>query len=600
MKLWIGYYLYIICILKNINYVYGYSSLWNSFFNLFPLSTSASKSSSEVTNSGESFPISGNDNVQNSINRLESSSTLGVDSPIPRNEYGSRIEFLIQEAEQFIQSDNYSAAITSLLEVLESVPNHPKACSMIGYCFLTVDEPAVAENFLYTAIHESNHTDSAAIINFIESLKLNAKYDVAISFLFHLKSFPQNAIADFENRSDYSINYLLGTIYEYKKDFSIAQDWYFSAALQRPTNVPAWLRASTILFPTEHKNLTLAESVLLQGIQYNPSSADLIFNLASLLHATNRLSEAKIFYEESLRLNPSMASAMANLATVLHTTGQLSEARSFYEKAIPLAKNNSILLANYALCLSSLKLHSAAYRAIEEATQLDPQDPAIQTDKKKLLIFLQNSIQMKERLLDNINKLFTNRNFDEIINTLISYGEPLEDGAWWYYTMGIVEYFRKQYKNSIYYCGLADTLTNRQSLLINSCLGLAHQSLGMSSESNLYFEKSYKLINATEMMPYFVFQISDNDVKYNLLQSYSINSRFDNCLTTSCEMLNLPSLKDGGMIVLTFSYVKWSQRGEKRINEYQEGKIPNIPHRSIQIRSGKFLSEEVVDIPYEN
>jgi tetratricopeptide (TPR) repeat protein len=520
------------------------------------------------------------------------------------------IDSMLQEVELLISQEKFADAINSLLTIIETNPTHQKTNSLLGYCFLTIDQSDVAENFLYTAIYESNFTDFQAIVNFIESLKFNEKYDLAISFLLHLKSFPEEIVEQLES-DYYSLNYLIGTIYEYKKDFPMAQEWYLSAALTNPTNAngAAWLRASTILFPTEEKNLTLAESVLLQAIKANPLNSELLFNLGSLLHATNRILEAKVLYEETLRLNPNMTSALANLATILHTIGQLTDAKGYYEKAILLSTNNTILLVNYALCLSSLKFHSAAYEAIEQASVLDPNDLSIQTDKKKLDILLQNMKQTKENLLQNIHKLFANRNFDEIVNNLISYGEPLEDGAWWYYTMGIVQFFRKQFGNSIRSCNIANTLTNGQSILINSCLGLAYQSTGMYSNANEFFEQSYQLMNTntTEEMPFFIFNVAENDIKFNLLQSYSINSQYDKCLTASCDMFQLPSVRNGGMVVLAFSYVQWSKSGEEKIDFYQKEQeqqeqetTMNLPKEQrknkIQIHAGKLLSKEVTRI----
>jgi tetratricopeptide (TPR) repeat protein len=557
----------------------------------------------------------------------------------------TEIELILQDVEQFIANEKYADAINNLLTILEINPTHQKANSLIGSCFLTIDQSNVAENFLYTAISESNFTDFHAILNFIESLKLNEKYEIAISFILHLKSFPEEIIQNFED-SYYSLNYLIGTIYEYQKDYSMAQEWYLSAALKNPTNgnnvAATWLRASTILFPLNEKNLTLAESILLQAIKYNPLNTELIFNLGSLLHATNRILEAKILYEETLRLNPNMTSALANLATILHTIGDLIEAKEYYEKAIFYSTNNSVLLANYALCLSNLKFYSAAYDAIVKASLLDPDDVMIQIDKKKLDLLLQNMKQTKENLLKNIYQLFLNRQFDEILNHLISYGEPVEDGAWWYYTMGIVEYFRKQDDNAIQYCHKAkDALLSvtktralegetdagaatataaeadhqHQSILINSCLGLAYQSKGMYSNANQYFEQSYHQLMSrsssspssssherSEMMSYFIFNNlteNENDIKFNLLQSYSMNSQYDKCLMASCEIFQLPSVTSGGMIVLAFSYVQWSTEGQEKINLYQkeqeqqqEEEGPQFKNK-IQIRAGKLLSEEV-------
>jgi tetratricopeptide (TPR) repeat protein len=580
---------------------------------------------------------------------------------LPSNQTSSNATHLtltLSQIEQLISEDNYSEAIDELFSLLESFPTNQRANSLLGYCFLTINEPILAETFLFIAVTQSNYSDPNALLNLIDCLKMNQRYEVALSLLIHLRSsYPEEdqRLTQYSSSSSY---YLIGTIYEHQQDYLSAQEWYLSGALYHSDDILAWLRASTILFPMEERNLTLAEIVLLQGVRYNPTNSELLFSLGSLFHSTNRILEAKIFYEETLRVSPNMTSALANYATVLHTIGQLSEAKRYYERAIELSSKtstisgaisgggsesggvsvvgpsssdkgnsisgnggNAILFANYALCLSSLNYHRAAYRAITQASRADPEDRSIQTDRKKLFALLQNSNQMRGSLLRTIGRLFLSYDFDEILSTLVSYGEPRDEendeslvlgleeeeennlesgdgvrgggGAWWYYTMGIVEYFRKQYPNSIKYCSLANGMTHKQSVLINSCLGLSYQALGMYPNAIAHFEQSYNLaqsVHQLEPMPSFTFNLTTHDIQYNLQQSYSLSSQYDHCLTASCDMFDLPPPQTGGIVVLAFSYVKWSKSGQKTIDRYSQQ--PNQRNK-IQIHSGKLLSEEV-------
>jgi tetratricopeptide (TPR) repeat protein len=633
--------------------------------NLIETSTSRQSLTPMVLESNgddDSDNISLDQHIPSNSTRIEN-----IDSPLPNEEIPSLVEI-----EQLIFDENYSQAIDNLFSFLESFPTHQRANSLLGYCLLTIHESILAENFLSIAVTQSNYSDSNALLNLIECLKLNQRHEVAFSLLIHLKSsYPEedSHLLEYSSSSSY---YLIGTIYEHQQEYLLAQEWYLSAALYHSDDTLAWLRASTLLYPMEYKNYTLAEIVLLQGVKYNPTNSELLFNLAALFHGTNRILEAKIFYEETLRVAPNMTSAIANYATILHTVGQLSEAKRFYERAIDLSSTfssttatsggggaisdgtnnvetsesivgghenngntNAILFVNYALCLSSLNYHRAAYRAITYATYLDPDDESIRSDQRKLRLSLESTNQMRESILHTIEKLFSNSNFDEVLTTLLSYGEPRNEdedseimkwfdervrvdekeggedeeesgrggGAWWYYTMGIAEYFRKQYPNSIKYCSLANTMTNHRSVLVNSCLGLSYQALGLYPNSIAHFNQSHSLLQhidtsgtlapIIDTMPSYSFNLTSYDLQYNLLQAYSLSSQFDHCLTASCDIFHLPSPQKGGIVILALSYVKWSRAGEDTINKYAETAEMRDKHQKIQISSGKLLSEEV-------
>ena len=55
-------------------------------------------------------------------------------------------------------------------------------------------------------------------------------------------------------------------------DFKTAQDWFYQAAIAKPTNADYWMQASTMMYPPEHRDFEIAEKVLLEGNNTNTTS----------------------------------------------------------------------------------------------------------------------------------------------------------------------------------------------------------------------------------------------------------------------------------------------------------------------------------------
>ena len=348
-----------------------------------------------------------------------------------------------------------------------------------------------------------------------------------------------------------------------------------------------------------------------------------------MLHGTNRLNEAKIFYEETLRLDANMTDAMANLATLLHSIGKLTEAKVYYIKSLKSSPNNPILLLNYALCLSSLKYHYQAYQIIEKASIIDKNDILISNNKKILLNLLQNEVNRKQNLIGNIQNLFVNKNYDEVINNLLGYYPPVEEPSWWYYLLGITYYYNKQYDLSLYYCNISYSFQNshdqqndinqndngknhnlqNSSILINICLGLSYQSIGNYDNSIKYYEESLEILTYfekfqqkyIEIMPLLTFNITEFDLQNNLLKLYLNNLQYKKCILQFIDYFDLMNLTQPitGVDLLVFSYIKWSGNGIKYLNNYQQTKMKaNHPTSTLnddnnKNHSNNLLSDEV-------
>lgn len=306
-------FLLILIFLNNFLLIFGINSFWNILNNIFnnkeknnkneiqnkyslsnspSNSNSNSLSSSNLNEKEKENKINNKNERENKENNKENKEKNVEDSTstsIPLNNNNNdpnnnlnnpnnnininNIENLINEAEKEIFNENFNYAIDILFNILELIPTHQKANSLMGFSFLNLQRPDLAENFLFIAVNQSNFTEVDLILNFAESLKLNKKYDLAILFLYQMK------LINLLEESYYLFDYFLGTIYELKGDYLKAHEWYLNSAILKSNNTIAWLRASTILFPSEFKNVTTAEIILLQGFKYNPTNADLSFNI---------------------------------------------------------------------------------------------------------------------------------------------------------------------------------------------------------------------------------------------------------------------------------------------------------------------------------
>ena len=274
---------------------------------------------------------------------------------------------LIHSAKQQIETGQIDAAIDILIEVLGQYPSHVEANAIIGACLMADSSPDLAEGFLYTAVRLSNWTDIISVGNLVECLRLNDDSDLAIQVAMR-------GLSSFENSIDPSgmIGYILGNIYAAKLDFRNASDWYLASALQQKSNIEAWLKASTVLFPSV--DFQFAENVLIEGIRYNPGSDRLLFEMGLVLHQTTRVLEAIPFYLEAVRINPELQDALPTLATALHAVGRFDEALEAYRKADTLNRNNVVMLANYAILLKSMGHAQQSAELIARAKVLDPQN----------------------------------------------------------------------------------------------------------------------------------------------------------------------------------------------------------------------------------
>jgi hypothetical protein len=316
------------------------------------------------------------------------------------------------------------------------------------------------------------------------------------------------------------------------------------------------------------------------------------------LHATGRPSEAKLFYQEALRLDPTLQAATSNLATALHTLGEYQEALTYYQSAINNSLGNAILLTNYAICLSTLNYHMGAYKTIEKAVVLDPNDAAALAAKIGIQQTLQREIHRKQTTLVEIQSSVSNRDWAQALSQLVSYGEPVEDSAWWYYAVGMTQFFRGEYQNSLEFCQRAQSSLSSPSHLVLGCIAGAEQYLDNNEAAVKYFELTYTLLQQDgyrDSLPFLSFVMNKGDVEYNLLQALYQNKDYEKGLDLSLRVLSLPPIEQGGVIILLFSLVKWSDSAIGLIDQFGQQEVDSgglvlPPQRSLHDEVGHNVS----------
>ena len=260
---------------------------------------------------------------------------------VPKSQ--EEISALLSSSKASIQDGKYLESIDSLAVIIEDNPDHQEATALLGAVLLTVNQARMAEDVLFTAVKLSKWTDIISISNLAECLRLTGDLDLSEKVALKGLNVTSSGTA--------GLRFTLGNIYFAQEKYALAADWYLTSALSEPKNIDIWIAASTVNFPSSARDLKFAENVLLQGIQYNPQSADLRLKLALNFHFSNQLNEAIAFYEGALNLDGSLPGAKASYATALHAAGRLQDAVNAYAEAEREDPRNVVLLCNYGILL---------------------------------------------------------------------------------------------------------------------------------------------------------------------------------------------------------------------------------------------------------
>lgn len=279
------------------------------------------------------------------------------------------INTLLISANNLINAGEITKSMEHLVTIYESNPDHQETCSLLGGLLMSLEEHGLATDILYNAIQLSSWTDSVSVANFAEILRKEEDYELGLKVLFRgLKARNNTDETGLLSRS-------AGNLFVGQKNYTMAADWFLSAAMKNPTNIQDWAIASTMLFPRSGHDYIFAENVLLQAVQSNPASPVLYYQLGLVMHFTEREQEAISLYRESLRLQDENNPAISSLATALHAVGDLDNALLEYQKAAIIDPNNSIMLVNYGKLMLSLENKQGCLGLALKAIDVSPEVP---------------------------------------------------------------------------------------------------------------------------------------------------------------------------------------------------------------------------------
>lgn len=350
-------------------------------------------------------------------------------------------------AKDAVSVNNFASAVSILLPVVKQIPDNKEVNMILGNSLLTTGRPDLAEAYLHSAVKLSNWTDPISVSSLAQAIQLNGDFELASKVIS--KGFASM------NESDSSgmLSLAFGSLMEQSGNYSAAAEWYLASALSESSLPDVWLKASTLLFPSKAWDFIFAENVLMRGVKLHPESPSLIFNLGVVLHYTNRIDNAISLYKEVLRIDPTNFGAISNLATALHSVGRVEEAKGLYEQVYNIVVFNkstgfgpvngaSVALGNFALLLSGSGQYIQADAVVSKAIAMDPVSSDLKSIKDQNFQLAESATRIAMDQAAAVQKEVVAAKWDSALNLLNSYGIPKENSAWWYFAVGMINYFR--------------------------------------------------------------------------------------------------------------------------------------------------------------
>lgn len=260
----------------------------------------------------------------------------------------TEIAALVEQANAQLRDNDINGVLESFFSVLDADPTRHDINTVMGSILSSVGQFELAEGFLFSAVQLSNWTYIPAVASLADTLRLDNEPVLAEQVAS--KGLSAGGVDGKE-----LLQAAMGHIMVQAEKYSAAADWFLAAALTRPASVEYWLKASTMLFPSAHRDYTFAANVLSEAMKTHANEPQLLYQTALVLHSTSRVADAIPLYEHSIRVDPDNARppALPALATAYHAVRRFPEARAAYNRAVQLEPSNVVLLANYALLLCS-------------------------------------------------------------------------------------------------------------------------------------------------------------------------------------------------------------------------------------------------------
>jgi tetratricopeptide (TPR) repeat protein len=117
---------------------------------------------------------------------------------------------------------------------------------------------------------------------------------------------------------------------------------------------------------------TEMQNVLLQGLQENPDSPELYYNLGVAYIKQNRPKPAVRSYERALQLKPGLKDARMALASLYLDSGQFSKAMTQFKQLMATESNNPVLAEKLGILYYNQKKFTEAVTYFNKAIEISP------------------------------------------------------------------------------------------------------------------------------------------------------------------------------------------------------------------------------------
>ena len=303
-----------------------------------------------------------------------------------------------------------------------------------------------------------------------------------------------------------------------------------------------------------------------------------------------KLEEAVTFYQETIRLDNSNIDALGNMATTLHTLGRHTEAQQYYEMAHQASPLNAILCASYSNLLAVIGQNERAMKIIDDAIAADPTNELLLKTKESIIKQAASNPEFDAKISAvqlAITEAVQVSDWDRVVSIAVDFGEPKDGAVWWYFAVGMGMIFKKEFQTGFDLCQRA-AVSEPRSHLVHACIAVAAKNLGEADVSAHHFELAYdtSVSNppATPPVPNLGFYASKEEIEMGILTSLHDSGNFERCLLWAKELMGIPKLADGGIIVLHLARLQWTQ-----------DMVDKLPFAEAHYRS----NQKLLDLPTE-
>jgi tetratricopeptide (TPR) repeat protein len=261
---------------------------------------------------------------------------------------------------------DFIAAQHTLETALQQYPLSIDATQLLGVVNFQLGRLNESISLLSRALAMDKNIENPGIVaNYIEVLRSSGDLQRARSVGHTMLS----AIEERRLNECSNVYYNLGIVERYLGNQEAALECFGRAIQYNPSMIKAWHNYGELILK---RNISEAEVVLRQAIQYHPDDHTLHFMLGSACQLQNKLTDALGSYLTAEVLNDSDFAVKGNIAATLQSLGRTQEALQYYQRALPYAVNDAGLYNNYGALLGIMGRHEEEVHWLSEALKIQP------------------------------------------------------------------------------------------------------------------------------------------------------------------------------------------------------------------------------------